>query len=95
MRYLAVDYGAKRTGLAVCDAAETLASPYEVLHGPKDLPVGLVGIVAGRRISKGLCWDWPLNMDGSEAVHRPNGSVRSRKSSNGILVFPSSSGPSV
>ena len=37
MRYLAIDYGAKRTGLAVCDAAETIASPYAVLHGGKDL----------------------------------------------------------
>ena len=28
MRYLSVDLGARRIGLAVCDEAETLASPY-------------------------------------------------------------------
>jgi putative Holliday junction resolvase len=28
MRFLAIDYGEKRLGLAVCDEAETFASPY-------------------------------------------------------------------
>ncbi len=31
MRYLAIDYGARRLGLAVCDADETVASPHGVL----------------------------------------------------------------
>lgn len=31
MRYLAIDYGARRLGLAVCDADETLASPHGVV----------------------------------------------------------------
>ncbi|MDR2558342.1 MAG: Holliday junction resolvase RuvX [Oscillospiraceae bacterium] len=32
MRILAVDYGDVRTGLAVCDMTETLASPHSVIH---------------------------------------------------------------
>ena len=31
MRYLAIDYGARRLGLAVCDESETMASPHGVL----------------------------------------------------------------
>jgi len=37
MRYLAIDYGTKRTGLAICDASETIASPLTVLQGQKEL----------------------------------------------------------
>ncbi|HEG43465.1 MAG TPA: pre-16S rRNA-processing nuclease YqgF [Phycisphaerales bacterium] len=33
MRYMAIDFGDKRTGLAVCDADETIASPLSVLVG--------------------------------------------------------------
>ena len=32
MRILAVDYGDARTGLAVCDRGELLASPVGVFH---------------------------------------------------------------
>ena len=32
MKILAVDYGDARTGLAVCDRQELLASPLEVIH---------------------------------------------------------------
>lgn len=31
MRYLAIDYGARRLGLAICDEDETFASPHGVL----------------------------------------------------------------
>ena len=31
MRYLAIDYGARRLGLAVCDESETIASPHGAL----------------------------------------------------------------
>ena len=32
MKIMAVDYGDARTGLAVCDRTETLASPIGVIH---------------------------------------------------------------
>jgi putative Holliday junction resolvase len=65
MRYLAIDYGAKRTGLAVCDAAETIASPYGVLHGQKDLARRIGQIVASENI-EAVVVGLPLNMDDSE-----------------------------
>ncbi|MHC4664833.1 MAG: Holliday junction resolvase RuvX [Planctomycetota bacterium] len=37
MRYLAIDYGSKRVGLAICDGDETIASPLCVIEGHKDL----------------------------------------------------------
>ncbi len=65
MRYLAIDYGAKRTGLAVCDAAETIASPYRVLHGQKDLIQQIGRVVASENI-EAIVLGLPLNMDDSE-----------------------------
>lgn len=65
MRYLAIDYGAKRTGLAVCDAAETIASPYDVLHGQKDLAKRIGQVVASENIDA-VILGLPLNMDDSE-----------------------------
>ena len=65
MRYLAIDYGAKRTGLAVCDAAETIASPYAVLHGQKDLIQQIGRVVASEDI-QAIVLGLPLNMDDSE-----------------------------
>jgi putative Holliday junction resolvase len=65
MRYLAIDYGAKRTGLAVCDAAETITSPYAVLHGQKDLIRQIGRVVASENI-EAIVLGLPLNMDDSE-----------------------------
>jgi len=65
MRYLAIDYGVKRTGLAVCDAAEIIASPYAVLHGQKDLAQKIGQIVASENIDA-VVLGLPLNMDDSE-----------------------------
>lgn len=65
MRYLAIDYGAKRTGLAVCDAAETIASPYGVLQGQKDLARQIGQVVASENIDA-IVLGLPLNMDDSE-----------------------------
>jgi putative Holliday junction resolvase len=65
MRYLAIDYGAKRTGLAVCDAGETIASPYGVLHGQKDLIPRIGRVVASENI-EAIVLGLPLNMDDTE-----------------------------
>ena len=37
MRYLAIDYGTKRTGLAICDHNETIASTLAVIQGRENL----------------------------------------------------------
>jgi putative Holliday junction resolvase len=65
MRYLAIDYGTKRTGLAVCDVAETIASPYDVLPGQQDLVQRIRRVVASENI-EAIVLGLPLNMDDSE-----------------------------
>ena len=65
MRYLAIDFGTKRTGLAVCDREETVASPLRVLQGRKDLAARIGQIVASEDIGA-VVLGLPLNMDGSE-----------------------------
>ena len=65
MRYLAIDYGLKRTGLAVCDADETLASPLVVLTGQG----GLIEKIRQAAVDQGadaIVIGLPLNMDGTE-----------------------------
>lgn len=65
MRYLAIDYGSSRTGLAICDADETIASPLQVLQGLNNLIARIAGIVAAEEV-EGLVVGLPLNMNGSE-----------------------------
>ena len=46
MRYLGIDYGRKRTGLAICDAGEMIASPLKVLTMTQsELVAGITDIV--------------------------------------------------
>lgn len=66
MRYLAIDYGQKRTGLAICDAGESIASPLKVLAEPKLLIESIVKIAKEEQVGAFVV-GLPLNMDdGSE-----------------------------
>jgi len=65
MRYLAIDYGDKYTGLAICDPAETIASPLAVIEGQKDLIKKIADIVATENV-EAVVLGLPLNMDGSK-----------------------------
>ena len=65
MRYLAIDYGTKRTGLAVCDASETIASPLAVVQGQKELIQKIKQVVASEGIGA-IVLGLPLNMDDTE-----------------------------
>jgi putative Holliday junction resolvase len=51
--------------LAVCDATETIASPYGALHGQKDLAKEIGRIIASENIGA-VVLGLPLNMDDSE-----------------------------
>ena len=67
MIILSVDYGDKRTGIAVCDKSEILASPVKVITQDDrekliDEICAIVSEKAVERIVVGL----PKNMDGSE-----------------------------
>jgi putative Holliday junction resolvase len=65
MRYLAIDFGDKRTGLAICDRAETIASPLTVIDGQKDLVKKITDIVKSENV-EAVVLGLPLNMNGSK-----------------------------
>ena len=65
MRYLAIDYGDKHVGLAICDAAETIASPLTVLHAPADPLERIEQIVREEKV-EAVVVGLPLNMDDTE-----------------------------
>ncbi len=67
MRYLAIDYGTKRTGLAMCDAAETIASPLTTFHGQKQLIEKIAELIESENV-EAVVLGLPLNMDGSESA---------------------------
>ncbi|HUW20543.1 MAG TPA: Holliday junction resolvase RuvX [Sedimentisphaerales bacterium] len=64
MRYLAIDYGAKRIGLAICDPAETIASPLGVIEGQRDVIKQVADIVKKENV-EAVVLGLPLNMDDS------------------------------
>jgi putative Holliday junction resolvase len=65
MRYLAIDYGDKHTGLAICDPAETIASPLAVIEGQKDLIKKITDIVKSENVGA-IVLGLPLNMNDSQ-----------------------------
>jgi len=65
MRYLAIDYGDKHTGLAICDPTETIASPFLVIEGQKDLIKKITDIVRSENVDA-IVLGLPLNMDDSQ-----------------------------
>ncbi len=67
MRYLAIDYGTKRTGLAICDSGETIASPLTVIQGQKELLKKIAEVVETENV-EAVVLGLPLNMDGSESA---------------------------
>lgn len=67
MRILAADYGDARTGLAVCDSNETIASPIGNADGKGMFAVATS--VAGKALERGagmIVVGLPVNMDGTE-----------------------------
>ncbi len=67
MRYLAIDYGARRLGLAVCDESETLASPHGALTR-QNLKLDLAALlqtVRGLNI-EGLVFGLPRSTNASQ-----------------------------
>jgi len=66
MRYLAIDYGTRRTGLAICDSDETIASPLAVIEGQKKLLRSIVEVVEAEKVDA-VVLGLPLNMTGTES----------------------------
>ena len=65
MRYLAIDYGSKRTGLAICDEGETISSPLQALKTGKILIDEIVAIITEQNVAA-VVIGLPLNMDDTE-----------------------------
>ncbi len=67
MRYLAIDWGTKRVGLAISDAEGNWPAPLEVLanHGPAELQRQLRAVIEREKIQRVIV-GLPLNMDGTE-----------------------------
>jgi putative Holliday junction resolvase len=64
LRYLAIDYGTKTTGLAICDPTETIVSPLASLATAKGLISRILAIIDSENVSA-IVLGLPLNMDGS------------------------------
>lgn len=63
-RLLAIDYGEKRTGLALSDPSGTLASALDVVEGEQALWDSLERLVREKEVER-IVLGLPLNMDGS------------------------------
>jgi putative holliday junction resolvase len=72
MRYLAIDYGERRIGLATCDDEERFASPYGVRErqGTKRDIAAILEIVRGLAI-EGLVFGLPHATDGTTGNSEP------------------------
>src|SRR5699024_6419848 len=77
MKWLAVDYGDARPGLAGCDAAEIISSPItpQVEDKSMNKVAAAVAQAAAQRGAEGLVCGLPKNMDGTEGVR----AARSRR----------------
>ncbi|MCE5186169.1 MAG: Holliday junction resolvase RuvX [Planctomycetaceae bacterium] len=90
MRYLAIDHGEKRTGLAICDASETLVSPHSVVEtSSRQVLLDRVLALLKQENIEAVVVGLPLNMDGTEGPRakqvRHFGSLLERQ--GGIPVF--------
>lgn len=66
MKIMAVDFGEARTGLAVCDKTEFLASPVGVIHEKEYLRTVEQIVYASKEYDvKEIIIGYPKNMDGS------------------------------
>ena len=66
MRFVCIDLGDKRTGLAICDSQEIIASPLEVIEGGGDLVTKILETIKQYQ-AEGIVFGLPLNMDDSES----------------------------
>ena len=66
-RLLGVDYGEKRTGVAISDESRMIAFPRETLECPRvEQAAAAVARIAESEKVAGIVVGWPLNMNGTE-----------------------------
>ncbi len=66
-RYLAIDYGSKRIGLAITDPLKIAAFPLTVLSNDDEIFLKLAEIIKEKNISR-LILGYPLKMDGTKGL---------------------------
>ncbi len=67
-RWLGIDHGHKRIGIAAGDAETRIASPLETIAADHPDPLGAILQLAGEYDAAGLVVGWPLNADGTEGA---------------------------
>lgn len=66
-RWLGIDLGSKRIGLAVGDTEQAIATPLSVLDAQgADALAAKIGLAAAEYGLDGVVVGWPINMDGTE-----------------------------
>ena len=66
MRYLGVDYGTKRTGVALSDADGTIAFPNEVLDGDKQTTIRALKKILSAEGAQKIIVGLPVSLQGEE-----------------------------
>ena len=73
MVILSVDYGRVRTGIAVCDKNEIIASPITVIKEVRpEVLAEKIAVICKERGAEGIVLGLPKNMDGSEGESARN-----------------------
>ncbi len=65
MKYVALDVGTKRIGVATCDRLEIAASPHSVIPAGKEAPAQVAALVAAEE-AEGVVVGWPVSLNGTE-----------------------------
>ncbi|RCK74621.1 MAG: putative Holliday junction resolvase YggF [Candidatus Ozemobacter sibiricus] len=65
MKFVALDIGHKRIGVATCDRLEIAASPHSVIPAGKEAPAQVAALVAAEG-AEGVVVGWPVSLDGRE-----------------------------
>ena len=91
MRYLGIDHGQKRTGLAISDASETLVSPHMVIEtqSSTELLRQILAVLETENIDV-IVIGLPLNMDGTEgprAKHVRDFTAELAAKTDGRIIF--------
>lgn len=71
MRWLAIDHGTKRIGLAFCDELEIIASPFEVWPQEGDRTLDRLARLCREEGVQALCVGLPRHKDGMESATAP------------------------
>lgn len=71
MRWMALDHGTKRIGVAFCDELEILASPFDVLDNTGEEAIGRLILLTKNEGAQGLVVGLPRHKDGADSATAP------------------------